>query len=38
MQVRYIITNVTEAEERERIVISLKEGEEAPFATRQQSI
>lgn len=34
MQVRYIITNVTKTEERERIVISL---EEVPLATRQSS-
>lgn len=35
MQVRYIIKNVTEADRRERIMISLKEGEEALLATRQ---
>lgn len=35
MQVRYVIANVTEAEE--RIVISLEEGEEPPSATRHSS-
>lgn len=35
MQVRDVIANVTEAEE--RIVISLEEGEEPPSATRHSS-
>lgn len=37
MQVRYVIANVTTAEERERIVIFLEEEEEASPATRQSA-
>lgn len=37
MQVRHIITNITKAEERERIVMSPEEGKEVPLATRQSS-